>query len=52
MSSPPRGAVAALCEHLPPLWLSPGTGGRMALCVLVSVTLNLSPHISEPPPSP
>lgn len=32
MSSPPWGAVVALCEHLPPLWLSPGTGGRMAVC--------------------
>ena len=27
-------------------------GSRMAECVLVRVTLNLSLHISEPPPSP
>lgn len=45
-------AVADLCEHLLPRWGSLGTGCRMAECVLVSVTLNLSLHISEAPPSP
>ncbi|KAJ8780109.1 hypothetical protein J1605_011904 [Eschrichtius robustus] len=48
MSSPPRGAVAALCEDLPPLWVSRGTGGRMALCVLekgkVGFKLSTSPR--------
>ena len=39
-------AVADLCEHLPPQWGVLGTGSRMAECVLVSVTLNLS----HPPP--
>lgn len=45
-------AVADLCEHLLPRWGSLGMGCRMAECVLVSVTLNLSLHISEAPASP
>lgn len=52
VSSPPCAAVADLCAHLPPLWVSLAMGGRMVLCVLVCVTLNLSLHIAGSQPLP
>lgn len=46
------GAVTDLYVHVPPLWLSLDMGGRMVLCVLVCVTLNLSLQIFVIHPSP
>lgn len=49
---PSMCSVADLCAHLPPLCVSLGIGGRMVLCVLVCVTLNLSLHVFVSQPLP
>lgn len=51
LSSPPC-ALWLTSVHISPLWVSLGIGGRMFLCVLVCVTLNLSLHVFVSQPLP